>query len=164
MIAGIFSHSKYGSTNRQTLRRSATWENRALTEEVLAFLDLGLKMMNSTPPASISYSTLVNMPTEWDAPVLLYAAITALKRLIFGLNWQEKAIIFGRPDDFDRTQRAIDNFKALYTDYNSLWLEIKKDAKTRKLYGMAQYVTPEYTLPGGRSRWFRYLYKSGVGG
>jgi len=133
-------------------------------EEVLSFLGLGLKMMNSTPPASVTYNNLVIMPAEWDAPVLLYAAVTALKRLVFGLNWQEKAILFGKPDNFERSQSAIDNFKGLYTDYNTLWLEVKKDAKTRKLPGIAQYVTPEYTLPGGRSRWFRYLYKTGAGG
>jgi len=136
------------------------------TEEVLSFLDLGLKMMNAVPPASIVYSGLLGMPPEWDAPVLLYAAITALKRLIFGLNFQEKMIIFGRPDDglTDGAKAAISTFQQLYQEYSTLWTEVKKDAKTRKLYGMAQYVTPEYTLPGGRSRWFRYLYKSGAGG
>jgi len=130
-------------------------------EEILSFLDLGLKIMNSTPPASETYSTLVSMPTSWDAPVLLYAAITALKRLIFGLNWQEKFVIFTRPDDPNATQQAIQNFKDLYTDYSTLWMEVKKDAKTRKLPQMAIYVTPEYTLPGGRSRWFRYMFKTG---
>lgn len=133
-------------------------------EEILSFLNLGLKMMNATPPSSVVYTTLVNMPGEWDAPVLLYAAVTALKRLIFGLNFQEKMIIFTRPDAPDAANQVIQNFKDLYTDYNTMWLEIKKNAKTQKLYGMAQYVTPEYTLPGGRSRWFRYLYKSGSGG
>jgi len=133
-------------------------------EELLGFLDFGLSMMNSTPPASIIYRSLVTMPREWDAPVLLWAAILALKRLIFGLNFREKAIIFARPDDINAVQQAIQNFKDLYTEYTAVWTEIKKDAKSRKLYGMAQYVTPEYTLPGGRSRWFRYLYKSGAGG
>jgi len=120
------------------------------TEEILSFLDLGLKMMNSTPPASILYNSLNNMPREWDAPVLLYAAVTALKRLIFGLNWQEKAVIFARPDDPNAASQAIANFKDLYTDYNTTWLEVKKNAKTMKLYGMSQTVTPEYSLPGGR--------------
>jgi hypothetical protein len=120
------------------------------TEEILSFLDLGLKMMNSTPPASIIYNSINSMPREWDAPVLLYAAVTAMKRLIFGLNWQEKFVIFARPDDPNAAQQAISNFKDLYTDYNTTWLEIKKNAKTMKLYGMSQTVTPEYSLPGGR--------------
>jgi hypothetical protein len=125
-------------------------------EEILSFLNLGLQMMNSTPPASIVYTNLNNMPIEWNAPVLLYAAVVAIKRLIFGLNFQERSIIFGEPE---AARNAISVFQQLYQEYSTQWAEIKKDAKTRKLYGMAMYVTPEYTLPGGRSRWFRYLYK-----
>lgn len=132
-------------------------------EELLAFLRLGLKMMNTVPPASVTYSSLVNMPQEWDAPVLLYAAMQALRRLIFGLNWQEKFIIFTRPDDLGATNSVIGHFKDLLQDYSSLWMEVKKDVKTRKLPPTMQYVTPEYTLPGGRSRWFRYLYKTSAG-
>ncbi|MEI7943046.1 MAG: hypothetical protein WCH76_07810, partial [Candidatus Riflemargulisbacteria bacterium] len=126
-------------------------------EELLAFLNLGLRIMNSQPPASINYYSLSQIPVEWDAPVLLYAAITALKRLIFGLNFQEKRVIFGTPEE---ARNAITTFQSLYQDYSTIWTETAKNAKTRKLYGMSQYVTPEYTLPGGRSRWFRYLYKS----
>jgi len=132
-------------------------------EEILGFLRFGLKMMNTVPPASVTYSSIAGMPSEWDAPVLLYAAVLALKRLVFGLNWQEKFVIFTRPDDPNSGQQAIQNFKDLYQDYSTIWQEVKKDVKTRKLPqpGLLQYVTPEYTLPGGRSRWFRYLYKSG---
>lgn len=130
-------------------------------EEILSFLNLSLQIMNSLPPASTTYSSLNNMPYEWNAPVLLYAAVTALKRLIFGLNFREKAVIFTRPDDPNAAQQAIQNFKDLYTDYSTLWAEVSKNAKTRKLPGIAMYVTPEYSLPGGRSRWFRYMYKSG---
>jgi len=125
-------------------------------EEMLSFLNIGLQIMNSTPPSSIMYGSVDNMPLEWNAPVLLYAAITALKRLIFGLNFQEKMIVFGEPD---QARQAIASFQQLYQDYNTLWMEIKKNAKTQKLYGMSQISVPEYTLPGGRSRWFRYLYK-----
>ena len=129
-------------------------------EELMGFLMLGLKMMNTVPPASVVYSSLVTMPYEWDAPVLVFAAITALRRLIFGLNWQEKFVIFTRPENMEATQQVIQNLKDLLSQYETLWLEIKKTVKTAKLPGIAQYVTPEYTLPGGRSRWFRYLYKS----
>jgi len=131
-------------------------------EELMSFLQLGLKMMNSLPPASETYSTLTSMPNVWDASVLLYAAITALRRLVFGLNFQEKMIIFGSPDGDgiqDSARAAQDRFATLYNEYNELWMEISKDAKTLKLPGIHLGVTPEYTLPGGRSRWFRYLYK-----
>ena len=127
-------------------------------EELLSFLNLGLKMMNGLPPASDAYSALNLAPRIWDAGILLYAAVTALRRLIFGLQWQEKRIIYGRPED---AQNAASAFQDLYKSYQETWIEFGKNVKTRKLPGIAMYVTPEYTLPGGRSRWFRYLYKSG---
>lgn len=128
-------------------------------QELLSFLNFGLKMMNSVPPASEAYSTFEQTPSLWDAGILLVAAITALKRLIFGWSFQEKRIIYGRPEE---SQQALQNWQNLYQSYNELWIEFGKNVKTRKLPGIAMYVTPEYTLPGGRSRWFRYLYKSGA--
>jgi len=126
-------------------------------EEVLSFLNLGLQMMNSMPPASITYPVLANMPGEWNAPVLLWAAVTALRRLIFGLNFQEKMIIFGPPE---QAHQAIGVFQSLLSEYQAVWKEQAENAKTKKLPTGALYVTPEYTLPGGRSRWFRYLFKT----
>jgi len=133
-------------------------------EEILGFLRFGLNMMNSVPPASVTYTTLDRMPYEWNAPVLLYAAILAIKRQIYGLNWQEKFVIFSRPDKLDAANDVIANLKDLYNDYQTTWMEIKKNAKTQKLPtpGILQVSLPEYTLPGGRSRFFRYLYKGGM--
>lgn len=126
-------------------------------EELLSFLNEGLYMMNAIPPASSYFSTLANAPLNWRAGIVLYAGIQALRRLVFGLNFAERAIIFG--EDWDNhVQASIDNFKALYSDYMTLWMEISKNIK-KTLPGISQFVTPEYTLPGGRSRWFRYLYK-----
>jgi hypothetical protein len=125
-------------------------------EELLSFLMLGLKAMNSIPPASETYSSLEQAPHIWDYGILVMAAITALKRLIFGWSWQEKRIIYGRPEE---AQAALALWQDLYKSYQEIWTENAKNVKTRKLPGMAMYVTPEYTLPGGRSRWFRYLYK-----
>lgn len=127
-------------------------------EELLSFLNLGLKMMNGLPPSSEYYSRLENSPRVWDAGILLYAACTALKRLIFGSSWQEKRIIYG---SMENAQSSSQLYQDLYKSYMETWTAFGKDVKSRKLPSMALYVTPEYTLPGGRSRWFRYLYKGG---
>jgi hypothetical protein len=125
-------------------------------EELLSFLNLGLQMMNSVPPASTSYASIGNAPVEWAPGILLFASITALKRLIFGLNWQERMIIFGTPE---MAQNAQAKFQELYASYTELWTTFAKNVKTNKLPNPVQITVPEYTLPGGRSRWFRYLYK-----
>ena len=129
-------------------------------EEILDFLNMGLYAMNATPPASENYTNINSAPFIWRFGIILYAAIRAMQRLVFGLNFQERAIIFAEKPEL--VQNAINNFKQLYSDYNALWLEVKKDVKTLKLPGIGQISVPEYTLPGGRSRWFRYMYKTGV--
>lgn len=126
-------------------------------EELLSFLMLGLKQMNSIPPASDTYSSLESAPSVWDSAILIWAAITALKRLIFGWSFQEKRIVYGRPEE---AAQALALWQDLYKSYQEIWIENAKNVKTRKLPGMLINVTPEYTLPGGRSRWFRYLFKT----
>jgi hypothetical protein len=127
--------------------------------DLLSMLNEAVWVMNATPPASEAYSSVANIPFVWRGGVILYAAMQALRKIIFGFTWQERAIIFGeKPED---AQRFIDNCKSLYEGYSTLWLEIRKDIKKR-LPGISVQVTPEYTMPGGRSRWFRYMYRSGV--
>jgi len=116
-------------------------------DELLSFLQFGLNMMNGLPPASTVYNSLDTAPRLWWAGILLYAAITALKRLIFGLSWQEKRIIYGRPED---AQSALSAWQDLYKSYMETWTEFGKNAKTLKLPGIALSIQPEYTLPGGR--------------
>lgn len=131
-------------------------------EELLSFLRFGLQMMNGLPPASWTYGSLEQAPANWDAGIVLWAAITALKRLIFGFNWQEKRIIFLKPGgDDSAAANAQSVLQDLYKSYSELWVEYGKNVKTKKLPPSSIIVTPEYTLPGGRSRWFRYLYKTG---
>jgi len=133
-------------------------------EELLSFLTFGLRMMNTIPPASQQYNTLQHAPMSWDAPILLWAAITALKRLIFGMGCQETELLFGGPDNINSEEAAraySETLKGLYTDYTELWKEAAENVKTKKLPGIAIAIQPEYTLPGGRSRWFRYLFKGG---
>jgi hypothetical protein len=130
-------------------------------EEIMDFLNMGLYAMNATPPASLTYNSINSSPFAWRFGIILYAAIKAIQRLVFGLNFQERALIFAEKPE--NVQAAINNFKALYADYNTLWIEVKKEVKTLKLPSIGQISVPEYTLPGGRSRWFRYLYKNGSG-
>ena len=127
--------------------------------DLVGFLRWGLMQMNAVPPASEAYRSIDQAPAIWNAPILLGAAIQALKRAIFAMTvLQEKRAIYGGADDDEWAKLAMETFKSLYTDYTALWDNASKEVKKR-LPKIAINVTPEYTLPGGRSRWFRYLYK-----
>jgi hypothetical protein len=136
-------------------------------EELLSFLKFGLQMMNGIPPASQQYSSLETAPREWDPGILLWAAITALKRIVFGLNCQEVQLIFGGPDNInseDAARHAQEIFKTLYAEYTELWKEFAENVKSKRLPGMALSIQPEYTLPGGRCMSADTYIKSRVNG
>jgi hypothetical protein len=130
-------------------------------EELAGFINEGLRAMNSLPPASWSYRSVNTTPQYWDYGILLMAAVHAMRRLVMGLNFQERSIIFG--EDPERARAAQSNFQQLYQDYSSLWKEISEGIK-KALPATGMVIVPEYTLPGGRSRWYRYLYTTSAGG
>lgn len=130
-------------------------------EELASFLNEGLRAMNSLPPASWNYSNIEQTPRHWEYGILLVAAMHAMRRLIMGLNFQERAIIFGENPD---NARAVQNmFKDLYQSYSDTWKDVSDGIK-KTLPAMGMIVIPEYTLPGGRARWYRYLYTTAAGG
>jgi len=73
--------------------------------------------------------------------------------------FQEPTKIFGGPERANQVFTQMDTLKKNYEDFLTKLLEQKK---YQPYAGLTKTVTvPEYTLPGGRSRWFRYLFKGG---
>ena len=132
--------------------------------ELVSFINEGLRSLNSIPPATNSYRDVTSTPNFWDYGILLMAAVHALRRLVFGLNFQEKRVIFGEPGASGQDEgykNAQQLFQSLYNDYNTLWLEISKGIK-KELPATSYVIAPEFTLPGGRSRWMRLVFSNPV--
>jgi len=72
------------------------------------------------------------------------------------LQFQQPAQIFGGPE---QAKQAFANFETLKQNYSSDWEKLLEQKKFGPYPTTRMVVTPEYTLPGGRSRWFRYLFK-----
>ncbi len=130
-------------------------------DELAGFINEGLRAMNALPPSSWSYNSVNLTPQYWDYGILLMAAVHAMRRIVMGLNFQERAIIFG--EDPERSKAAQSNFQQLYQDYSATWKEVAEGIK-KALPTIGAVIVPEYTLPGGRSRWYRYLYTTSAGG
>jgi len=127
--------------------------------DLAGFVMMGISALNALPPPA-AYTDIAQVPAEWWHGIMLYASIMALRRIILGLTTQEISIIFG---EGDRLSAASEKIKGLYEDYYNSWKDFSTGLK-KKLPAMSQIVIPEYTLPGGRARWYRYMYVSGVGG
>ena len=130
---------------------------RWFTDDALnRFLLNALQTVNTFPPHS-SYD-LGSLPTRYTPAVLYGAAKDALRQLMMCLQFQQPAQIFGGPEE---AKQAFSNFETLKQNYNSDWEKLLEQKKFGPYPSTHMVVTPEYTLPGGRSRWFRYLFKGG---
>ena len=96
------------------------------------------------------------MPERAITPVI-YAAVTdALREMLMSLQFQEPQMVFGSPERAQNVFSNLDNLKKNYEESLKGLLDAKKNGPYTGL--TKAIVVPEYTLPGGRSRWFRYLF------
>lgn len=126
-------------------------------EDELNFLADALNQINLEAPGTTF--GLNNVPDQYMGVLMLGATKNAIKQLLFCLLFQQPQTVFGGPERANQVQQDLRALK----DNNE-----KEFERDKKLIKRAQYprigliVTPEYTMPGGRSRWFRYLYSSGI--
>ncbi|MHA2279270.1 MAG: hypothetical protein ACXAC5_00040 [Promethearchaeota archaeon] len=123
--------------------------------EIDAFVAQAVEVFNQYPPHSVYL--LGTLPPRYGVTVAHQAAIFALRRLIMDLHFQEPAKVFGGMERADKLMGSLENLKKnMEEEINRLY-----DQKKYGPYiGLTRTITvPEFTLPGGRSRWFRYLFK-----
>lgn len=126
-------------------------------EELNRFIINALQSVNTFAPHS-SYS-IDTVPDRYIPAVLYGAAKDALRQLMMCLNFQQPAQVFGGTEN---AQKAFANFETLKQNYSKDWEKLCDQKKFGPYPSTRMIVTPEYTLPGGRSRWFRYLFKGGA--
>jgi len=126
-------------------------------EDLYRYLLNALQTVNIYPPVS-DYS-LTDVPDRF-IPVILYgAAKDALRHIMMCLQFQQPQQVFGGEE---AAQRAFQGFEQLKQNYEKDWEKLLEQKKFGPYPMTRVTVTPEYTLPGGRSRWFRYLFKGGA--
>ena len=123
--------------------------------ELDGFLEQGVNIVNIWPPQS-TY-TVRTIDDRWLIAAEYAAAVDVLRRWMMDILFQEPAKIFGGPQRANEIFGHMDTLKKNYEDRLNKMLEMKKYGP---YVGLTRTVTiPEFTLPGGRSRWFRYLFK-----
>lgn len=127
-------------------------------EELYDFLMMALGSFNVQPPASPRYN-LDTLPDQWIPAVVYHAATDALRRLMLCLNFQEPRYVFGGDEQLSSVFSNFDSIKKNYEESYKRLFEAKKLGPYPRTIAS---VIPSYTMPGGRSRWFRLMYSSGV--
>jgi hypothetical protein len=127
-------------------------------EELATFLTFAVQEINVFPPGS--NKSLANAPESWYPAIVYGAAKNVYRRLIHDLSYQEPRLVYGfNGKDGGGYEKSIENFKYLKENYEKDFEELKKWTKRGVWPPIGLIVAPEFTMPGGRSRWFRYLYK-----
>jgi len=137
---------------------TASYNFRWFTDEELdLYIEQGINEVNIWPPQTI-YS-IGSIPDQWLVTAIYGAAIMAIRRLMFGLIYQQPIKIYGTMDRADKVHAMLETLKQNYLGERDKQLEQKKYGPYTGL--TMTVTTPEFTLPGGRSRWFRQLFKGG---
>lgn len=119
------------------------------------FIQQAIQIFNQYPPHS--YYLLWDIPSRYGVMVIEQAAVFAIRQLMMCLMFQQPAKVFGGIDRADKMMGQLETLKQNYeTELNKLY----EQKKLGPYVGLTRtVVTPEFTLPGGRSRWFRALFK-----
>lgn len=127
-------------------------------EQIESYFQKAIGIWSLYPPFG-GPSSIYEATFPIRAAIMIGAAVFAFRDLIFSLAFQERRIIFDKYswNDWSAIKDVFQSLLAAYTEDWKNALESKKF----QLPQIASIVTPEYTLPGGRSRFFRYLYKGG---
>jgi len=128
-------------------------------EELDRFINNSTHVLNAYAP--VTYYTPVSIDDRHIATVLYGAAVDAIRSLMFAINWQEPAQFFGGEE---KASKVFGQLETLKKNYEGIWLKLLEQKKNFPYRGLTRsIVTPEFTLPGGRSRWFRYLFSGSAG-
>lgn len=127
-------------------------------EELDGFIEQGVNIVNIWPPQTVY--TIANIEDRWIIAAEYGAAINAIRRLLMDLLFQEPIKVFG---GLTRQNDIIGHLESLKKNYEDMLTKMLEQKKYFPYAGLTKTITtPEYTLPGGRSRWFRYLFKGAV--
>lgn len=119
------------------------------------FIEQGINYVSMWPPQW--GWNITNIPAPWILAAEQAAAVFVLQRWLMDILFQEPAKVMGGLERANEIFNHMNELKKNYEDRLDKMLEQKKNFP---YLGLTHTVTiPEFTLPGGRSRWFRYLFK-----
>lgn len=100
-----------------------------------------------------SYGTIGNFPRRWDYALVAGASYWLLRRLSIMLLQRERRLVFLDPDG------KVPDVSGLMREYRDQFKENLENIAIESRPTIAANVTPEYMMPGQRSRFFRLSFK-----
>ena len=134
------------------------WVKMFTHSELNNALYMALQAINAQPGTS-KFTSVASAPFYYDAALITGATYYLLRSLVVQLKNREFKLLLADPDNNDIFNQFKDDARLYKEDFDKFLekLPLAKYPTTKTI------VTPEYMLPGGRSRFFRALFK-GMGG
>lgn len=122
-------------------------------------LYLALQAINAQPGLN-KIQKVQSVPFWYDQTLVSGATYYLLRQLLIGLNQRERRLLVQDPKQgsFD----AVANIKDTAKMYQEEFTELLKKLPLAKRPIMGTISVPEFAMPGGRSRYFRYMWKGGA--
>lgn len=122
-------------------------------------LYLALQAINAQPGLN-KIQKVAACPFYYDQTLVSGATFYLLRQLLVGLNQRERRLLVQDPESgsFDAVAGLRETAKMYQDEFN----ELLKKLPIAKLPTMGTITTPEYSMPGGRSRLFRTAFKDGA--
>ncbi|MBS1722331.1 MAG: hypothetical protein JSS66_04905 [Armatimonadetes bacterium] len=137
----------------------ATYYVRMFTgREMNDALYMALQQINALPGVN-EYPDVGSAPFWYDAALVIGATYWLIRSLMLRLTNRETRLLVHDPREEDPW---FDNLKTIADMYKEDWGSLLKTLPKARYPSLRTVVTPEYYLPGGRSRFFRYVWKGGA--
>lgn len=119
---------------------------------------MSLQQINAQPGAS-KYQSVASTPFFYE-PAIVYGAVYYLLRsLLISLTNRQRRLLIEDPD-----AQFVDQLRQTATMYKEDFDKMLEKLPIATYPGVRSVVVPEYNMPGGRSRFFRYIWNIGTGG
>jgi hypothetical protein len=120
-------------------------------------LNLALQSVNSQPGSS-KYTSVANAPFYYEPALVIGASYYLLRSLLVSLTSRQRRLLLEDPD-----AKIVDDLRQSAQMYKEEFEKLLEKLPIARLPRINSVVVPEFNMPGGRSRFFRYIWNLGTG-
>lgn len=119
---------------------------------------MALQSINAQPGSS-KYTTITSAPFYYEPAIVYGAAYHILRALLVSLTSRQRRLLIDDPDK----ESIVTNLKSAADMYKEEFKELVEKLPIARFPTMRGIVVPEFNMPGGRSRFFRYIWNISTG-
>jgi hypothetical protein len=125
------------------------------TDHMNSALNMALQSINAQPGAT-KYPNVVNAPFYYEPALVYGAAYYMLRSVLVQLTNRQRRLLIEDPD-----AKFVEDLRSTATMYKEEFDKLLEKLPISRYPGIRSVVVPEFNMPGGRSRFFRYIWNIG---